>query len=74
MTREVREELIKKIEFYIEDERKAHKEYIDLIDSILLQVGLCPTPELFDLIMMVRTMSDDEFRHSFILSKLRCII
>lgn len=68
-----REELIKKIDFYIEDEKKAHKEYEELVDAIVNNYGTCQLSELFDLIMDVRSMSDDEFRHSLILSKLKCM-
>lgn len=72
-----REELIKKINFYIEDEKKAHKEYEELVDAIVNNYGTCQLSELFelfDLIMLIRSMSDDEFRHSLILSKLKCMI
>jgi len=69
-----REELIKTIEFYIEDEKKAQKKYEELLEELILRFGNCPLPEMFDLLMMIRLMSNDELRHSLVLSRLRCVV
>lgn len=71
-----KDEILKKLDEMIAEEKDAHVEYTELIkdihDYLTTQYRGCPTEEIHKIILRLGEIPYDEFKHSLILENLRC--